>query len=124
MPEISRSIAPGTVMVSIVILLVMPIMGVTDAIGRWIPTHLAGAFGTLFVDTASASDYLGASLVAIASSSALLWLPARLAKHRELRRINGPGRRLPRPRVDLSLAPPLGSAKPRQSPVDGELTQP
>lgn len=74
----------GTVMVSIVILLVMPVIGVADVVGRWLPTHLAGALGTLPAGTASASDYLGASLVAVVSGAALLWLAVRLAGHREL----------------------------------------
>ena len=37
----------GTVMISILVLLVMPIFGIADAIGRWLPSHLGGALAAI-----------------------------------------------------------------------------
>lgn len=74
----------ATVMVSIVILLVMPILGVADAIGRWLPTHLGGALGALPAGAAEPSDYLGATVVTLVVSAALFWLGSSLARRREL----------------------------------------
>lgn len=74
----------GTVMVSIVILLVMPILGIVDAIGRWLPTHLGGALGAIPAGSAEAGEYLGAAAVTVVATACLLWLAVRLAERREL----------------------------------------
>jgi ABC-2 type transport system permease protein len=74
----------GTVMVSIVVLLVMPILGVAEAIGRWLPTHLAGALGALPSGAVEASDYLGAAAVTVVVTVALMWAAVQLAQRREL----------------------------------------
>lgn len=74
----------GTVMVSIVVLLVMPILGISDAIGRWLPTHLGGSLGALTAGDLTASDYLPAAAVTVVVSAALLWLAVWLAERREL----------------------------------------
>ncbi|MFP3914751.1 MAG: hypothetical protein ACLFWM_07730 [Actinomycetota bacterium] len=74
----------GTVMVSIVILLVMPVIGLFDDLGRWIPGHLAGALGALPAGATQASDYLPAAGVTVAATIALLWLAVRFARVREL----------------------------------------
>lgn len=73
----------GTVLVSVVILLVMPLLGVADAIGRWAPSSLAGALAELAAG-ASASDYVGASIVTVIASAGLVWLGAAGAARREL----------------------------------------
>lgn len=74
----------GTVMASIVVLLVLPILGVSDAIGRWLPTHLGGALGALPAGTGEASDYLPAVVVTVAMTGLLLWAAGVLAGRREL----------------------------------------
>jgi hypothetical protein len=61
-------------MISVVVLLVMPIIGVAEAVGRWLPTHLAGALGALPAGAAEVSDYAGAAVVtAIASAFSCGW---------------------------------------------------
>lgn len=74
----------GTVMGSIVVLLVMPVAGVAGVVGRWLPTHLAGALGSLPAGTAVPGDYLGASMVTLAATAGLVWLAVELAGRREL----------------------------------------
>ncbi|NIR38677.1 MAG: hypothetical protein GWN02_20240, partial [Gemmatimonadetes bacterium] len=74
----------GTVMASIVVLLVMPIFGISDAIGRWLPTHLGGALGALPAGATEPSDYWRASLMTVVLVALLLWLAASLAERREL----------------------------------------
>ena len=74
----------GTVIASIVILLVMPIFGIPDAVGRWLPTHLGGALGALPAGSAEMGDYLGASAVTVAAIVVLLWTAVRTAERREL----------------------------------------
>ncbi len=73
----------GTVMVSILVLMVMPILGIADSIGNWLPTHLAGALGALPAG-AKASEYLGATYVTVIATAALFWLAVRFAARREL----------------------------------------
>lgn len=74
----------GTVMVSIVILLVLPLIGVIGPIGRWLPSHLAGALAALPAGSAEVTDYAGAAIVTVVASLGLLWLALRLARQREL----------------------------------------
>ena len=74
----------GTVMVSILILLVMPVIGIADALGRWLPSHLAGALGALPSGAARPADYLGAASVTMAAIAGLTWLAVALARRREL----------------------------------------
>lgn len=74
----------GTVMISIVALLVMPIFGVAQAVGRWLPTHLAGALGAIPAGTADPGDYLGATAVTVVAAFLLLWAAVGLAGRREL----------------------------------------
>lgn len=73
----------GTVMVSVVILLVMPILGIADAVARWLPTHLSGALAELPAG-AVAGDYLPATIVTVLATAALVWLAIAGAKRREL----------------------------------------
>ncbi|HEX9645731.1 MAG TPA: hypothetical protein VGC11_17195 [Acidimicrobiia bacterium] len=79
----SRSVA-GTVMVAIVILLLMPALGIIDAIGRWLPTRLAGALAALPAGDAAAVDYLGAAAITVAAGVLLVWLGARWTERREV----------------------------------------
>ncbi len=74
----------GTVMVSIVILLLMPVVSVAGAAGRWLPSHLAGALGELPAGGARPSDYLGAAVVTLVATVCLTWLAVVMAARREL----------------------------------------
>lgn len=74
----------STVLVSIVVLLVLPILGIVDAVGRWLPSHLGGALGVLAAPTGDPADYLPAIVLTLLLTGGLLWLAARLARTREL----------------------------------------
>lgn len=78
----SRSVV-GTVGLAVVVLLVMPLLGVVDAIGRWLPSHLVGAQVGL-VTGESIVDHLPAAAVTIAASAGLIALAFRTAGSREL----------------------------------------
>ena len=72
----------GTVGISIVVLLVLPVIGIAESIGRWLPSHLVGAQIDLVRD-ASIADYAGAALVTVAATAALLTLAVRGTAARE-----------------------------------------
>lgn len=74
----------GTVMISILLLLVMPIFGVAEAIGRWLPSHLGGALAAIPAGVQSVGDYLPATAVTVVATVALLYLAVRFAASREL----------------------------------------
>lgn len=74
----------GTVLVSIVVLAVLPIVGVVDAIGRWLPTRLAGALPDLAGGAAAAGDFAGALVVTALLTAALVAGAIALADRREL----------------------------------------
>lgn len=74
----------GTVMVSIVSLLVLPILGVVDVVGRWLPSRLASALGVLPSGAVDVSDYLPSVAVALVATVGLLVLAARLSASREV----------------------------------------
>jgi ABC-2 type transport system permease protein len=73
----------GTVGISIVVLLVLPVIGIAESIGRWLPSHLVGAQIDLVRD-ASIADYAGAALVTVLASASLLALAVRGTAAREL----------------------------------------
>jgi len=73
----------GTVAATLVVLLVLPIAGIADAVGRWLPSHLVGAQVDL-VKGGSAGDYLGAAFVTILAIAVLLTAAVRWAESREL----------------------------------------
>jgi ABC-2 type transport system permease protein len=73
----------GTVMISLAVLLVMPILSIADAVARWLPTHLSGALAEL-PSGAPASDYVPATIVALAATVGLFWLAVTGAQRREL----------------------------------------
>lgn len=72
----------ATVMASLGILLTLPIVGIADVLGRWLPTRLGGALADL-VDMGTAGDYLGPAVVAIVAIPMLLWLAVLGARRRE-----------------------------------------
>jgi ABC-2 type transport system permease protein len=74
----------STVMTSIVVLLVLPLIGIADAVGRWLPTRLASALAELPAGATTAGDYLEASIVAVAAIAGLVWLGLVGARRREL----------------------------------------
>lgn len=73
----------GTVLASILVLVAMPIVGIIDAVGDWLPNHLVGAL-TAMPDGASAAEYGKATVVTVASTAAALWLAVRWTAAREL----------------------------------------
>lgn len=73
----------GTVMASVVVLLLLPVIGIADVIGEWLPTHLANALAVLPAG-ADPGDYLRASGVAVVASAVLLWAGLIGARRREL----------------------------------------
>jgi ABC-2 type transport system permease protein len=74
----------STVMTSIVILLLLPLLGISDAIGRWLPTKLAGALAELPAGASTGGDYLPSVLVTIVVIAGLTWLGLTGAGRREL----------------------------------------
>lgn len=74
----------GTVMISIVVLLIMPIFGISEALGRWLPSHLGGALATIPAGTESFSDYLPATAVTVVTTVGLFFVALRFAASREL----------------------------------------
>lgn len=74
----------GTVMISLLVLVMMPIFGIADAIGRWLPSHLGGALAAIPAGTESFADYLPATAVTLVATVALLFLAVRFAASREL----------------------------------------
>jgi hypothetical protein len=73
----------GAVLVTIVVLLAMPILGIVESVGRWLPSHLVGALAEL-PGGAAVSDYLPATLVTVLMIGLALWLAVRGAEAREL----------------------------------------
>lgn len=72
-----------TVVISVVVLLLLPVLGVAPALGNWLPSHLVGAVDGL-VRNAAFSDYAGAAVVTVALTAGALWLAVRWAEQREL----------------------------------------
>jgi ABC-2 type transport system permease protein len=79
---ISRSVL-GTVSLSLVTLLAMPLLGLVGPLGRWLPSHLVGALDGL-VRRGGISDYLGSLLVTLAATACLFALGVRRQAVREL----------------------------------------
>lgn len=72
-----------TVVISIAVLLLLPLVGIAPDIGKWLPSQLVGAIDGLARD-GSFGDYAGASAVTIALTAAVLWLAVHWAAQREL----------------------------------------
>lgn len=73
----------ATVMASVVLLSAMPLLGIADVVGRWLPTYLAEALSTL-PRSGHISDYAGAAIVTMLSIAGLAWLALIGAERREL----------------------------------------
>jgi ABC-2 type transport system permease protein len=73
----------GAVMVSLIVLIVMPIIGVVEAIGDWLPSRLIGALADIPAGV-EAVTYLRAASVTTALIGALLWLSVRWATAKEV----------------------------------------
>ena len=73
----------ASVLASVVILLVFPLAGVVDEIGRWLPSYLVGALAGV-PSGIPPTDYLGSAAVTLATGGLLLWLAARWAAAREV----------------------------------------
>jgi len=74
----------STVLLSLVVLLLMPLVGIVDAIGRWLPTSLPGALADLAGGGTPLTDHLGAAIVTVAATGVLFEVAARIATTREL----------------------------------------
>lgn len=72
-----------TVMISIGIMLVLPLLGVAPVVAEWLPSHLVGAVDGLVRD-AVFSDYIRAIAVTVALTAGCLWLAVHWAEQREL----------------------------------------
>ncbi len=72
----------ATVMVSLIVLVTLPILGIADVIDRWLPTRLGAALADL-VGEGSVGDYLGPAIVTLLAMPLLLGLAAKGARRRE-----------------------------------------
>ena len=72
-----------TLVVSVAILLLLPVIGVIPDVAPWLPSHLIGGVDGLVRDGAF-GDYLRATIVTIGLTLAALWLAVRVAERREL----------------------------------------
>ncbi len=73
----------GAVMITIVLLLAMPVIGIIEAIGEWLPSHLVGALASIPGGTAI-DAYLPAAAVTVVMIGLSLWLAVGWAAAREL----------------------------------------
>ena len=73
----------GAVAITIVVLLIMPIIGIIEAIGRWLPSHLVGALAGIPGGT-TISEYLPAATVTVVLIGLSLWLAVRWSAAKEL----------------------------------------
>lgn len=72
----------ATVFVSVVILLMLPVLGVIDAVGSWLPSALLTSVAAMAAGE-SAREFAGAAVVAIVSAAGLMVLAVRRAATRE-----------------------------------------
>jgi ABC-2 type transport system permease protein len=73
----------GAVLVTIVVLLAMPIIGIVEAVGEWLPSYLVGALAAIPGGTPT-GDYLPAATVTLALTGLALFLAVRWSAAREL----------------------------------------
>ncbi|MDX1644809.1 MAG: hypothetical protein R3244_10680 [Thermoanaerobaculia bacterium] len=73
----------ATVGMAVVALLLLPLVGIVEAIGRWLPSHLVGAQLDLLGEQAAA-EYLPATAVTILLVAVLVWSAWRGIESREL----------------------------------------
>jgi ABC-2 type transport system permease protein len=74
----------GTVLISLLALLLLPILGVVDPVGRWLPSRLASALAVLPAGPPDVVDYLPAVGTTLLATLGLLVLAARLSGTREV----------------------------------------
>ncbi len=74
----------ATAAIVVVALLVLPIVGVIETVGRWLPSHLVGALDALVRDMHPWTEYLPAVVVTIVLTTGLAWLATRVSAAREL----------------------------------------
>jgi ABC-2 type transport system permease protein len=72
-----------TVVMSVVILLLLPVIGVIPDVEQWLPSHLLGGVDGL-VRNGAFGDYVRAAVVTIVLTIGALWLAVRWAEQREL----------------------------------------
>jgi len=72
-----------TLVASVAVLLLMPIIGVVPALSEWLPSHLVGALDGL-VRNEGFGDYIRAAIVTIGLTIAALMVAVRWADKREL----------------------------------------
>lgn len=72
----------STVLASAAVLLLLPLVGVVDVVGRRLPSRLAGALPDL-AGTGAPGDYLGAVASALVASAALFAVAVRASRHHE-----------------------------------------
>jgi len=73
----------GTVLISLVVLIVLPLLGIVHAIQVWLPTRLGGALTELTAGT-PASDFWRSSLTGVLATAGLLAVAAWGARRREI----------------------------------------
>jgi ABC-2 type transport system permease protein len=73
----------GAVLLTVVVLLVMPIIGIIEAIGRWLPSHLVGALSGIPGGVA-VGEYFPAAGITLILIGLSLWLAVRWSEAREL----------------------------------------
>jgi ABC-2 type transport system permease protein len=73
----------GAVGVSAGVLLALPVLGIVDALERWLPSHLLGAPDAL-VRGAEVSEFAGAAVVAVLAAAGLVAAAIALLGRREL----------------------------------------
>lgn len=73
----------GAVLITVVVLLAMPIIGIIEAIGRWLPSHLVGALSGI-PGGAAVSEYFPAAGISLILIGLSLWLAVRWSEAREL----------------------------------------
>jgi ABC-2 type transport system permease protein len=73
----------GAVLIAVVVLLLLPIVGIVDPIGEWLPSHLVGGLAAI-PDGESAAGFLPAAGVTVAATAAAWALAVRTAGAREL----------------------------------------
>ena len=73
----------GAVLITAVVLLAMPIIGIVDPIGRWLPAHLVGALAGI-AGGVEVGEYVPAAAVAVVAAGLCLLLAVRWSQAREL----------------------------------------
>ena len=74
----------ATVMVSLLSLLVLPVVGAADVIGRWLPSGLATALADLPAGKHDFGHYVGPAAVTLVTTAVLIYVALVGARRREL----------------------------------------